>query len=420
VIKINTTYAKLYTKLTGGGGVESVPFPVTDNVWVQTPTGELTPVLQVIQKPAQPIVRVATDDGRQFECSEEHLFQDHEGLSVQARHAKTIATMTGPVAVISSTQVAVEPTYDIEIPAPHWYVSPNGFIHHNTFFVLGIVKQWLEDNPDGGVIYFDTESAVTNQMLSERGIDLTRLVKSEPETIEQFRQTALRILDRYEETSPKSRQPMLMVLDSLGNLSSAKEVDDIRAEKDTRDMTKAGLIRGTFRVLRLRLSKLNVPLICTNHVYAQISAYVPTKIPSGGAGLIYVSDSIAMLSKSKDRDKDKNIVGNIVKVKMYKSRLSRENSEVEVRISYSGGLDKYYGLLDMAAAAGLVQHTGGKYTFPNQKPVFAAKIQEAPEKFFTEDFLTELNDKYVRPQFSYGAGLPQSAAVAADTDENDE
>ena len=137
-----------------------------------------------------------------------------------------------------------------------------------TFFVLGVIKQWMEDNPEGGVIYFDTESAVTNQMLSERGIDLTRVVKSEPETIEQFRQTALQILDRYEESSQKKgRQPMLMVLDSLGNLSSAKEVEDIRAEKDTRDMTKAGLIRGTFRVLRLRLAKLNVPMIATNHVY---------------------------------------------------------------------------------------------------------------------------------------------------------
>lgn len=145
-----------------------------------------------------------------------------------------------------------------------------------TFFVLGVIKQWLEDNPNGGVIYFDTESAVTNKMLSERGIDLTRVVKSEPETIEQFRQTALQILDRYSETPEKSRQPMLMVLDSLGNLSSQKEVEDIRAEKDTRDMTKAGLIRGTFRVLRLRLSKLNVPMIVTNHVYQVVGCLSDT------------------------------------------------------------------------------------------------------------------------------------------------
>lgn len=418
MIKITTTYAELYTKLTGGNGQEAVPFPLTDKVWVQTPMGDLTPVLQVIQKPSQPIVRVMAADGRQFECSQEHLFQDEHGGSVHAERATTIATTTGPVAVVDLTQVAVEPTYDIEIPSPHWYVSPNGFIHHNTFFVMGVIKQWLEDNPDGGVIYFDTESAVTNQMLSERGIDLTRIVKSEPETIEQFRQTALQILDRYDETPQKTRQPMLMVLDSLGNLSSAKEVEDIRAEKDTRDMTKAGLIRGTFRVLRLRLSKLNVPMICTNHVYAVVGAYVPTKALSGGSGLIYVSDSIAMLSKSKDRDKEKNVVGSIVKVKMFKSRLSRENSEVEVRISYAGGLDKYYGLLELAVEAGLVQHSGGKYTFPNQKPVFAGKIQEAPEKFFTEEFLTDLNDKYVRPQFSYGRGV--ATDVAAPTEDEDD
>lgn len=289
-----------------------------------------------------------------------------------------------------------------------------------TFFVLGVVKQWMEDNPEGGVIYFDTESAVTNQMLSERGIDLTRLVKSEPETIEQFRQTALQILDRYEESGQKKgRQPMLMVLDSLGNLSSAKEVEDIRAEKDTRDMTKAGLIRGTFRVLRLRLAKLGVPMIATNHVYAVVGAYVPTKAMSGGSGLIYVSDSIAMLSKSKDRDKEKNVVGSIVTAKMFKSRLSRENSQVDVRISYSGGLDKYYGLLDMAVDAGMVEHSGGKYTFPNQKPVFASKIQEAPEKFFTEEFLKDLNDKYVRPQFSYGAGIGVAPATTTDEPEDE-
>lgn len=289
-----------------------------------------------------------------------------------------------------------------------------------TFFVLGVIKQWLEDNPTGGVVYFDTESAVTNQMLSERGIDLTRVLKSEPETIEQFRQTALKILDRYDETPAKTRQPILMVLDSLGNLSSAKEVEDIRSEKDTRDMTKAGLIRGTFRVLRLRLSKLKVPMIVTNHVYAVIGAYFPTKALSGGSGLIYVSDSIAMLSKSKDRDKDKNIVGTIVTAKMFKSRLSRENSEVEVRISYAGGLDRYYGLIDMAVSAGMVQHSAGKYTFPGEpKPVAMSKIQAAPEKYFTIPFLEELNEKFVRSNFSYGV-MPTQPVQPVEPEESEE
>lgn len=134
------------------------------------------------------------------------------------------------------------------------------------------------------------------------------------------------------------------------------------------------------------------------------NSYVPTKAISGGSGLIYVSDSIAMLSKSKDKDKDKNIVGSLIRTKMHKSRLSRENTEVEVRISYAGGLDRYYGILDMAVDAGLVEHSAGRYTFTGQKAVTATKIAEEPEKFFTKEFLEKLNEVFVRPNFSYGMG----------------
>jgi len=274
-----------------------------------------------------------------------------------------------------------------------------------TFFILSILKAWMRQNPTGNVIYFDTESAVTNQMLTERGLDLSRIAKVEPETIEQFRQSALAILDNYE--SAQTDTPIIMVLDSLGNMSSNKEVTDVRDQKDARDMTKAQLIRGTFRVLRLRLAKLAVPMLVTNHVYAVVGAYVPTKALSGGSGLTYVSDSIAMLSKSKVRDKDKNIIGNDVTIKMYKSRLSRENNEVDVRILYTGGLDRHYGLLELAEAAGMVSSAAGRYTFPGQtKTVTAAKIAEAPETYFTQEFLQTLDDTFVKPNFSYGQMLP--------------
>jgi RecA/RadA recombinase len=284
-----------------------------------------------------------------------------------------------------------------------------------TFFILSILKAWMQQNPTGNVIYFDTESAVTNQMLTERGLDLSRIAKVEPETIEQFRQSALAILDNYE--AAKTNTPIIMVLDSLGNLSSLKEVTDIRDQKDSRDMTKAQLIRGTFRVLRLRLAKLAVPMLVTNHVYAVVGAYVPTKALSGGSGLIYVSDSIAMLSKSKVRDKDKNIIGNDVTIKMYKSRLSRENNEVDVRILYTGGLDRHYGLLELAEAAGMITVAAGRYTFPNQtKSVTATKIAETPEAFFTPEFLQTLDETFVKPNFSYGH-LPSTSTSGDSTDE---
>lgn len=144
------------------------------------------------------------------------------------------------------------------------------------------------------------------------------------------------------------------------------------------------------------------------------NSYIPTKALSGGAGLVYVSDSIAMLSKSKVRDKDKHIIGNDVTIKMYKSRMSRENNEVDVRILYTGGLDRHHGLLDLAEAAGLVTVSAGRYIFPGHtKSVTAAKITEAPEVFFTQEFLHQLDDTFVKRNFSYGHLITASPSRGA-------
>ena len=201
-----------------------------------------------------------------------------------------------------------------------------------TFFVLGVVSQFLKANPEGGVIYFDTESAVTNDMMESRGITTSRVVKSEPETIQKFRHTALQILDNYLEQPEDERRPMIMILDSLGQLSTTKEVEDTASGSETRDMTKAQVIKATFRVLNLRLAKAGVPLLVTNHVYEAVGSYIPMKEMSGGSGLKYSASTIVQLSKTKERV-GTEVVGNIIKVKMYKSRLSRDNKEVGVFLS---------------------------------------------------------------------------------------
>jgi RecA/RadA recombinase len=151
-----------------------------------------------------------------------------------------------------------------------------------TFFALGVVKSFLTDNKDGHVFYFDTESAVTNEMLTTRGIDITRIAKSEPDSIEKFRHVAYKTLDAYMQLPEDKRFPLLMVLDSLSALPSKKETEDMANEKDVRDMSKATLIKAAFRVLRLKLAKAKVPLIVTNHVYQIIGSYFPTKEMAGG------------------------------------------------------------------------------------------------------------------------------------------
>ena len=270
-----------------------------------------------------------------------------------------------------------------------------------TFFVLGLAKKFLDDNPTAGIIYYDTEAAVTKDMMSSRGIDPKRVIVSEQATVEGFRTHMSRALDRYME-SGKDRPPLMFILDSLGQLSTEKETTDINDGKNTRDMTRAQLIRGTFRALSLKLAKAKCSLIVTNHVASQIGAYVPTKVMGGGDGLRYAASQIVYLSKKKDRD-GTDVVGNIIHCKLDKSRFTKENKVVDVKLSYDHGLDRYYGLLELAEKHGLMKRIGPKYELPNGDKVYGKYINEHPELVFTQEFLDKL-EPYAAKEFKYGQG----------------
>tara|TARA_Y100001938_G_C8094772_1_gene437348 strand:- start:261 stop:1343 length:1083 start_codon:yes stop_codon:yes gene_type:complete len=269
-----------------------------------------------------------------------------------------------------------------------------------TFFALGMVRHFLHTNPTGAVFYFDTEAAVTKSMMEERGIDSERVIVSEPDTIQRFRHTALQILDKYAAVDINDRPPMLMVLDSLGQLSTTKEVEDTAEGKETRDMTKAQLIKATFRVLNLKLAKVNVPLIITNHVYDVIGSYVPMKEMGGGSGLKYTASQIVFLSKKKDKD-GKDVVGNIIRCRLIKSRFTKENKDVEVKLNYDTGLDRYYGLLDLAEKYEIIKKVSTRYELPDGRKVFGKQINSNPEEYFTEDLLHQL-DIAAGVEFKYG------------------
>ena len=281
-----------------------------------------------------------------------------------------------------------------------------------TFFVLGVMSQFLKTNPDGGVIYFDTESAVTNEMMQQRGIDTQRVVKSEPESIQRFRHTSLQVLDNYLEQPVDERRPFLMVLDSLGQLSSSKELEDTADGKETRDMTKAQVLKATFRVLNLKLAKAGIPLIVTNHTYDVVGSYVPTKEMSGGSGLKYSASTIVMLSKSKERD-GKDIVGNIIKARMQKSRLSRENKLVEVLLTYDKGLDRYYGLIELGESAGVFKKVANRIELPDGRKIYAKQIYENPKEYFTKDVMEALESQ-AQIVFQYGLGEVQDEIFEVD------
>ena len=269
-----------------------------------------------------------------------------------------------------------------------------------TFFSLAVVKNFLDSNPDGYCLYFDTEAAITKSLVESRGIDTSRLVVVNVVTIEEFRGKALKAVDLYLKKPEAERKPCMFVLDSLGMLSTEKEITDALNDKQVRDMTKSQLVKGAFRMLTLKLGQANVPLLVTNHTYDVIGAYVPTKEMGGGSGLKYAASTIIYLSKKKEKD-GTEVVGNIIKAKTAKSRLSKENKDVEVRLYYDErGLDRYYGLLELGEIGGLWKNVAGRYEMDGKK-IYAKQILANPEEYFTEEVMQQL-DQIARKEFSYG------------------
>ena len=270
-----------------------------------------------------------------------------------------------------------------------------------TFFALSVVRNFLDANPTGGVIYFETESAISRDMIESRGIDSKRMIIMPVATIEEFRTQACRILDKYLKEPKDERVPMMFVLDSLGMLSTTKEMEDVANDKQVRDMTKSQLIKGAFRVLTLKLGQAQVPMIVTNHTYDVIGSYVPTKEMGGGTGLKYAASTIIYLSKSKERDSKKEVVGNIIKCEAKKSRLTIEGSKVATRLFFDErGLDKYYGLLELGIEYGVFGKNGNRVLI-GESSVYPSAVLSDPEKYFTPEVMEQLEEA-AKKEFSYG------------------
>ena len=266
-----------------------------------------------------------------------------------------------------------------------------------TFFALGMCKQFLDDNPDSAVIYFESESAITKDMIESRGIDSSRIVIVPVTTVQEFRTQSIKIVDQYIED--QSDMKMMFVLDSLGMLSTTKEIEDTAAGSETKDMTRAQLVKGAFRVLTLKLGKAGVPLVVTNHTYDEMGLFAK-KVMGGGSGLKYAASSIVFLSKKKEKD-GKDVIGNIIHCRNEKSRLTVEHKMVDVLLHYESGLDRYYGLLDLALKYGIFKKNGTRVELPDGTTQFGKTINNEPEKYFTQEVL-ELINEAAKKEFLYG------------------
>lgn len=383
---VEMTYKELYDMF-GMGGHE-VPYNVTEEIFVKDWNENMIPINMVVEKENHNIIRVDFEDGSSFECSEDHLFSVN-GNSMKAKDVTEVDTINGSLAVVEVTPIGVENVYDISVPSPHWYVAnDNGVIHHNTYFALALLQNFQNKYENAGGFHYDTESATTKEMMESRGIDPNRVIVSEPESIEDFRTHAAKTLNNY--MAIKGDKPrMMMLLDSLGQLPSAKEVEDIDSGKNVRDMTRTQIIKGAFRRLTLMLAKAKVPMIVTNHTYQTMELY-SKQVVSGGSGLRYAASTILMLSRNVDKDLGRG-EGNLINCFLAKSRFTKPETSVKLRLSYTKGLDRYYGLLDIAEEYGIFEKSGTQYIIDGKK-YFGKTINENPEKFYTPEVMEKLEE----------------------------
>lgn len=275
-----------------------------------------------------------------------------------------------------------------------------------SYIALMIAENFQKMHPNGVVAYAETEAAADKRMAKSRGLNTEQMILTEPDTIEKFRADSIKLLQHYlnqPDTEDEPRFPLLMILDSLSALFTEKELaESMKDDGGARDMTKAGIIRSTFHILTRRyLAVAKVPLVLTNHVYSSMNPYGEATVVSGGLGAVYAASTLLSLKKKKDYDKkSKEVVGTIITVTAKKSRMSIENSKIDMKLNYRNGLDKYYGLVDLGEKHGIFGKSGSYKVMPDGSNHYESAIYANPERFFTPDIMERL-DAAAKVEFEY-------------------
>lgn len=272
-----------------------------------------------------------------------------------------------------------------------------------SYFNAFIIKSFLDKYEEGVVVIFETEGSSLRQQAESIGIDMTRVIVEPVNIIEELHTNIMQYLKKLEDDymDTKERTKIMFALDSLGMLSSNKEIDDKLAGNNTRDMTKAQAIKGMYRAISLKLSLLNIPFITINHSYTNIiGGYGDSQVEGGGSGFQYSGDVRFLLSKSQKR------TGNIqtgvtIRLKVKKSRFIKENQTIEIDLDFEKGLNKYSYMVEFADACGMLKASDTNVKFENidyPRAMFEEKFGE----FFNEEKMKVLAER-IKKMLGFGA-----------------
>ena len=219
--------------------------------------------------------------------------------------------------------------------------------HFKTSFALLMGAAYMKQYPDAVMLFYDSEFGSPQNYFESFGIDTNRVLHTPIVDVEQLKFDLVGQLENIERGDK-----VVIVIDSIGNLASKKELEDALNEKSVADMSRAKALKGLFRMVTPYLTMKNIPLLAVNHTYQEIGLF-PKAVVSGGTGIYYSADNIWIIGRQQDK-KGTQIQGYHFVINVEKSRFVKEKSKVPISVSWEGGIQTYSGLLDVALAGGYV------------------------------------------------------------------
>lgn len=219
--------------------------------------------------------------------------------------------------------------------------------HFKTAFSLLMAKSYMEKYPDAAMLFYDSEFGTPKSYFESFNIDMDRVLHTPITDVEQLKFDIMKQLDTIGRDDR-----VVIVVDSIGNLASKKEVEDAMDQKSVADMSRAKQIKSLFRMVTPHLTMKNIPMVVVNHTYMEIGLF-PKAIVGGGTGSYYSADNIYIIGRRQDK-KGTEVIGYDFIINVEKSRYVKEKSKIPVSVSYDGGISKWSGLLDVAVDGGFV------------------------------------------------------------------
>ena len=219
--------------------------------------------------------------------------------------------------------------------------------HFKTSFALVMAKAYLDKHKDSVILFYDSEFGSPKEYFQTFGIDTNRVMHTPVKNVEELK---FDMIAQLEGITRKDK--VIIVVDSIGNLASKKEIEDAQNEKSVADMSRAKQLKSLFRMVTPYLTMNEIPMIAINHTYAEISLF-PRQIVSGGTGLYYSANSIFIIGRAQEKV-GTEITGYHFKIKIEKSRFVKEASTIPISVMFDGGIMKYSGLFEEALDAGLI------------------------------------------------------------------